>query len=187
MSRPDDDEAPRGGNHAGPEKKTGSPPGTCNSSVVRVGQRQIFRLTTPYRTLRIAVTETPRRIKCVLRCSRQGVLGDEAEIGAWIGQVNAYLCRFDNDPRPLETVLPDADLVLTVYGDREGTPTAVLLTDRGTPEWERDALALSGCAGLGVHHVSVYHDAVCPQLRGTGPCNCDAVVRYGRPDGRDVQ
>jgi hypothetical protein len=186
MRRTEDEAAPRGANRASPERETEAAPGASKSSVTHSSKRRVYRLTTPFRTFRADIRETPRRIKCVLRCSREGELGDEAEIKAWIGQVFAYLRRFKNDPRPLETVLPNADLVCTTYCAREGAPTTVV-TDRATPEWKRDALALGSCAGAGVHYVSIYHDSDCPQLHGVGPCNCDAVVRYGRPDRRDVQ
>ena len=185
MRRPEEDEAPPGGNQAGPESNTGAAPGASKSSVVHIGKRHIYRLTTPFRTFRMDIRETPHRIRCVLRRSRPGVLGDEAELDAWFCQIGADLSRLDDDPRPLELLLPDEGKVGTEYRGLPGYYT-VLTTDSGTPTWKRDATVFAFFAGPGTHEISVYHDDGCPELRGTGPCNCDAVVRYGLPDGRGV-
>jgi hypothetical protein len=185
MRRPEEDEAPPGGNQAGPESNTGAAPGASKSSVVHIGKRHIYRLTTPFRTFRMDIRETPHRIKCVLRCSRVGVLGDEFDLFVWIRQIDAYMRRFDADRRPVDIVHPYAGLVSTAYGTRPEEYRSVFSTD-DLPSYARDVVALRASLGHGTHEISVYHDDGCPELRGTGPCNCDAVVRYGLPDGRGV-
>lgn len=50
------------------------------------------------------------------------------------------------------------------------------------PNYIPDLLRLAADLAPGeVHHMTVYHDDWCRELAGTGPCNCQPVIKDGRP------
>jgi hypothetical protein len=50
------------------------------------------------------------------------------------------------------------------------------------PNYLTDVLRLAeGIQPGSINHVTVLHDAWCAQLNGTGPCNCEPIVRRGKP------
>ena len=63
------------------------------------------------RTFTLKVTEEPGRVLVDLAATEYGILGDEAELAAWLGPIFA---AYDADPRPLVMANPHSGEVATV-------------------------------------------------------------------------
>jgi hypothetical protein len=50
-----------------------------------------------------------------------------------------------------------------------------------------EVFRLGETLGPGLHHAMILHDDWCALLAGTGPCNCEPIVREGMPGEPRVQ